>query len=98
MDKPEEKGRIDTRPAQAERGAPHWVVIRMARAGKEVPIEDKRSWRMLYRHITEAGASEEAARLAAIHKGTRFAIYASGPSFKVEKVASPIPSGKVPAP
>ena len=79
MDKPEEKGRIDTRPAQAERGAPHWVVIRMARAGKEVPIEDKRSWRMLYRHITEAGASEEAARLAAIARTTN-GVHSSHPA------------------
>lgn len=62
---------------------PHWVVRKLVRFG---PFEY--TPRILFMHASEDLAKTEAKRLAAKHPGTRFAVYASCASYRVEKPAS----------
>lgn len=59
----------------ADAKKPHWIVMRMAPGPRQIN-------RLYFRHATEEGAIAEAMRLAEAHRGERFAVYASGPSFK----------------
>ncbi len=71
---------LATLPGQAAADAPHWIVMGMSRH-KELPEERRVS--LYFRHPTEAAACAEAARMATLHPGKRFAVYAAGPAFKV---------------
>jgi hypothetical protein len=73
-------------PFQADPRAPHWVVVSMSRDLDEAAVRGKRRWVHLFRHPTEELANAECARLAAVRPGTRFTVYASGFTCKVEAV------------
>ena len=81
--------RCNNRPNQAAPGEPHWIVMCLSRH-HEAPEERRRA--LFFRHKTAAEANAEAARLAKQFPGQRFAVYGSGPSFKIEaeKVAEDI--------
>ncbi len=57
---------------------PHWIVMKMSPGPRQAS-------RTYFRHMTEEGAVAEAQRLASVHRGERFSVYAAGQSFKVEK-------------
>lgn len=76
------------KPVQADPREPHWLVVSM-RGKDEMPQHGKRPWRYLFRHPTLESADTECARLAGLIPGTRFTVYASGPSHKVELVPAP---------
>lgn len=76
---------------QASPDQPHWVVVSLGKSN-DVPVEIKHSsahhkqnWRRLFRHPSEELAFEECARLAALAPGTRFQVYASRGSCKIER-------------
>jgi hypothetical protein len=73
-------------PFQDDPRAPHWVVVSMSRDADEAAVRGKRRWRHLFRHPTEELANAECARLATISPGTRFTVYASGFTCKVEPI------------
>ena len=77
----EHETRMANRPGQAPIGEPCWIVINFSRH-KEQPEE--RRIALFFRHPSEESAITEAKRLADKHRGKRFGVFASGPSFKVE--------------
>lgn len=73
---------LKTKPPKAKPEDPHWLVKAV---GKHGPAHA--SGKTFFLHPTEELADGEAERLANLHPGRRFAVYASGKSFKVPKPA-----------
>lgn len=66
----------------ADPKGPHWIVMKMSPGPRQVG-------RSYFRHGDEASAVAEAQRLAEVHRGDRFAVYAAGAAFKVDAAATP---------
>lgn len=80
------------KPQQAAPDEPHWVVVSLSAAGEPAEITKRptgrTNWHRLFRHMTEAAALAECARLANATPGTAFRVYASGGTSLVRPAVS----------